>query len=41
MHLIRRENVKNIFEYLNERTQTKFHEYNFTIYIKENLYDIK
>ena len=41
MHLIRRQNVKNIFKHSNERTQTAFDEYNFTIYNKKDLYDMK
>ena len=41
MHLIRREDVKNIFKHLNMRTQTTFNEYNFTIYDKKNSHNIK
>ena len=41
MHSIYRENIKNIFEYSNERTQTTLNEYNFTIYNRKDLYDIK
>ena len=41
MHLIRRQNVKNVFEYLNERTQTAFDEHNFIIYNKKDLQNMK
>ena len=41
MHQIHRENVKNIFEHLNERTQTAFSEHDFTIYNEKNLYNKK
>ena len=41
MHLIRRKNVKNIFKYLNEYTQTAFNKHDFTIHNKKDLHDMK
>ena len=41
MHLIRRQDVKNVFEYLNERTQTTLDEHDFTIHNKKNSHDMK
>ena len=41
MHLIRRENVENIFEHLNERTQTTLNKHDFTIYNKRNSHNMK
>ena len=41
MHSIRRRNVKNVFEYLNERTQITFNEHDFIIYNKKDSHDIK
>ena len=41
MYIIRYRNSKNIFEYLNKRTQTAVNEYNFTIYNKKDLHNIR
>ena len=35
MHLIRCENIKNVFEHLNKRTQTTFNEHDLTIHNKK------
>ena len=36
-----RENVKNVFEHSNERTQTTFNKHNFTIHNKKNSHNMK
>ena len=41
MHLIRHQNIKNVFKYLNERTQITFNEYNFIIYNEKDSHNIK
>ena len=41
MHLIRRENVKNVFKHLNERTQITLNEYDSAIYNKKDSHNIK
>ena len=41
MYLMRRKNVKNIFEYLNERTQTAFNEHDSIIYNEKDSHKIK
>ena len=41
MHLIRRKDVENVFEHLNERTQTKFNKYNIIIYNEKDLHNMK
>ena len=41
MYSIRRRNVKNVFKYLNERTQTTFDEHDLTIHNRKNSHDMK
>ena len=41
MRSIRHENIENIFEHSDKRTQTIFNEYNFIIYNRKSLHDIK
>ena len=41
MHLIRRQDVENVFKHLNERTQTTLDEHNFTIYNEKDSHDMK
>ena len=41
MHSIYRENAENIFEHLNERTQTALNEHNFTIHNEKDLHNMK
>ena len=41
MYLICRENVENIFKYLNKRTQATFNKHNLTIHNEKDLHDIK
>ena len=40
-HSIRRQNVKNIFEHSNERTQTMLDKHNFTIHNKKDSQNMK
>ena len=41
MYCIRREDVKNIFEHLNKRTQTTLSKHDFIIHKKKNSHNIK
>ena len=41
MHSIRRRDAENVFKHSNERTQTTFDEYNFTIYNEKDSHDMK
>ena len=41
MHSIRRQDVENVFEHLNERTQTTLDKYDFTIYNEKNSHNMK
>ena len=41
MYSIRRENVENIFEHLNENTQTAFNKHDLTIHNKKSSHDMK
>ena len=41
MHLIRRENVENVFEHLNECMQAAFNKHDFIIHNKKDSHDMK
>ena len=41
MHSIYCENIDNLSKFSNERTQIAFNEYDFIIYNKKDLYNIK
>ena len=41
MHSIRRRDVENIFEHLNERTQTTFNKHDLIIYNEKDSHDMK
>ena len=41
MHLIRRQNIENVFKHLNERMQITFNKHDFKIHNRKNSYDMK